>query len=197
MSGVSVSNPAALMVVDHFGGWALWRLLEKWRAKARGLIQQAVPGIGSGLLRAVLLGDREGLDQRTGEAFQKTGMAHLLVVSGLHLTMVALLSGLLIRYLLTRSVRLCLRINTILLARLLALGQVLGYALLSGLSIPTWRAFILVATAWAALALWQRMDGPSALALAGLIITLIWPPGPVGYRIPTQLHGRGRAHGPG
>ncbi len=172
----SLKNPAALMVLDRSGGSALWRAVENRRTGARRLIEKAVDPSTAGLLRAILLGDREGLEKECLEAFQKTGTAHLLVVSGLHLTMIALLAGLLFRFVLTRWSGLCLRTNVILLGRFAALLPVLGYALLSGLSIPTWRAFILVAAAWSALAVSRKMDGPSALALAGLIVTLIWPP---------------------
>ena len=193
----SISNPAALMVLGRPGGWALWRLVEGWRARARDLIERAVPQPSAGLLGAILLGDRNGLDKDLREAFQKTGTAHLLVVSGLHLTMVALLAGLLFRFLLTRSVRLCLGTNVILLARLLALGPVLGYALLSGLSIPTWRAFVLVATAWAALALWRRMGRPFGPGPGRTDHHPALAAGPVRHRVPAQLHCRGRAHVPG
>ena len=172
----SLRNPAALMLLPEPGGWGFWRLVEGGRARVQGLIRKSLPPPQAGLLRAVLLGDQDGLAREVQEAFQKTGMAHLLVVSGLHLTMVAFLAGFLLRFLLTRRTDLCLRFNLILLSRLLALVPVLAYALLSGLSIPTWRAFILVATAWSALALSRRLDGLSALALAGLIVTLFWPP---------------------
>ena len=43
----------------------------------------------NGLLRAMLLGDRSGLDRRLSEDFQKTGTYHALVVAGLHTGAVA------------------------------------------------------------------------------------------------------------
>lgn len=45
----------------------------------------------AGVMRALLLGDRSGLDDETYESFQETGIAHLVALSGLHVTCVAAL----------------------------------------------------------------------------------------------------------
>lgn len=52
----------------------------------------------NGLLRAMLLGDRSGLDRRLSEDFQKTGTYHALVVAGLHTGAVAGFLLLLLRW---------------------------------------------------------------------------------------------------
>ncbi|MEZ6187013.1 MAG: ComEC/Rec2 family competence protein [Planctomycetota bacterium] len=57
-------------------------LLESWRAGVACTL--AGQGSGRGLLRAVLLGDRTGLDPELRRAFRNTGCAHLLSISGLH-----------------------------------------------------------------------------------------------------------------
>ncbi len=43
----------------------------------------------AGVMRALLLGDRSGLDDETYENFQEAGVAHLVALSGLHVTCVA------------------------------------------------------------------------------------------------------------
>ncbi len=43
----------------------------------------------AGVMRALLLGDRSGLDDETYESFQEAGVAHLVALSGLHVTCVA------------------------------------------------------------------------------------------------------------
>lgn len=43
----------------------------------------------AGVMRALLLGDRSGLDDETYESFQEAGIAHLVALSGLHVTCVA------------------------------------------------------------------------------------------------------------
>ena len=55
-------------------------------------------GAGEGLVRALALGDRSGLDRETRDAFRALGLSHLLAVSGLHVGFVAgLAAGLWLR----------------------------------------------------------------------------------------------------
>jgi len=171
----TVSGPEKIVLLAQPGGAAWWRAVERWRGRCRSLIRAASPE-GAGLLQALLMGEKSGLSPPLREAFRRTGLAHLLVVSGLHLAVVASLSLAGVRFLLTRSARLCLKVNLMVISRLLALIPVLFYALLAGPSIPTWRAFTLVTLAGLA-PLWARRPDPlSSLALAGLILTLVWPP---------------------
>lgn len=174
-----ISGPEKILTLARPGGSAWWRAVEGWRDHCRILIRTGAAGDGSpeaaGLLRALLMGEKSGLNPELKEAFRRTGLAHLLVVSGLHLAVVGGLSLAGVRYALTRSARLCLNLNLILISRLLALVPVFFYALLAGPSIPTWRAFTLVCLAGLAL-LWARRPDPvSSLALAGLVLSLIWP----------------------
>ncbi len=55
-------------------------------------------------MRALIIGDRGGIDRRLRDIFALTGMAHMLVISGLHLGFVASVVFVLIR--------LCLRADS-------------------------------------------------------------------------------------
>lgn len=44
----------------------------------------------AGLLRAMILGEKEGLDEETKELYQKNGISHLLAISGLHISLIGL-----------------------------------------------------------------------------------------------------------
>jgi len=172
----TVSRPEALVVVQPPGG-VVWRgLVEGWRDRCRRLLAAGLDPERGNLLRAILMGEKSGLGPSVRRAFQTTGTAHLLVVSGMHLTLVAILAAGLFRFLLSRSQRLCLRGQVITFSRLLALVPTGLYALLAGPALPTWRAFILVATVFAAQAAYRVRDTLSALAAAALILTLVWPP---------------------
>jgi len=172
----TVSRPEALAVVQPPGG-VVWRgLVEGWRDRCRRLLAAGLDQERESLLRAILMGEKSGLEPSVRRAFQTTGTAHLLVVSGMHLTLVAILAAGLFRFLLSRSTRLCLRGQVITFSRLLALIPTGLYALLAGPALPTWRAFILVAAVFAAQAAYRVRDTLSALAAAALILTLFWPP---------------------
>lgn len=172
----NLKNPAGLLILDRSGGRSWWRVVEEVRARARELLQEAASPAGAGLLRAVLLGDKNGLSKETKEAFRLTGTAHLLVVSGLHLALLGALVYGLLRWLFSRSTRLMLRINILIPARLLAILPVFGYALLAGPATPTWRAFLLILVTGLGWAWGRTRDNLSGLALAGLLIPLVWPP---------------------
>ena len=63
-------------------------------AKACDVLKRAIDGIpfrdarSSSLVRALLTGDRSGLDRGTVEAFRNSGAAHILALSGLHLGLI-------------------------------------------------------------------------------------------------------------
>lgn len=63
--------------------------IAQWRARVRSVIEPA-DGEGGGLLSALVLGEAEGeAYDRTREAFRVAGAAHLLAISGFHLTLAA------------------------------------------------------------------------------------------------------------
>ncbi|MFZ5586283.1 MAG: ComEC/Rec2 family competence protein [Thermodesulfobacteriota bacterium] len=150
---------------------------------ARQRLGRIMAGLGrgeaAGLLRALVLGQRGGLSPDTRQAFAATGAAHLLAISGLHLGLVWGWSYLALRLALAAWPALALRFGAPRPAAALALIPALGYALIAGGSTPTLRALImagcLVAALWAGRP--YRADG--GLALAAMVVTLIWPEAPL------------------
>ena len=145
-------------------------------------------GEGGALLRALCLGDPTGLSDKTREQFARLGLAHLLAVSGLHLTLIAGFVYGVFRVLLARIVPLCARWDSRTCAAVAALLGALGYALLAGWGVPVRRAWgvvvgMLIALlagrprAWmqplAAVALWVLVIEPHALFLPGAQLSFI------------------------
>jgi competence protein ComEC len=64
--------------------------LEDGRSGFAGLASRALPPREAALVRAIGTGDRGAIDPATADAFARSGLAHLLSVSGLHLAVVAL-----------------------------------------------------------------------------------------------------------
>jgi len=97
-----------------------------------------------GLLAALTVGDKQGLDSETWMHMRLTGTVHLVVVSGLHIGMVAGL-GLLLGNLLGRCLSaLGAPVSRQQVAVLLGGGLALTYALLAGFSLSTQRALIML-----------------------------------------------------
>ncbi|MDI6733302.1 MAG: DNA internalization-related competence protein ComEC/Rec2 [Planctomycetota bacterium] len=119
----------------------------------------------SGLLKALLLGERSAVSNRIESVFRQTGTIHYLSVSGLHLAMMTgffyLIMGLLGITGRTRA--------------LLLMAIALLYALLSGMATPISRALIMVIIYFGA-EIFNRKPNPlNALSLSALVITLYNP----------------------
>ncbi len=129
----------------------------------------------SGILAALAVGDQRSISAEEWRLFNRTGVTHLMSISGLHVTMVSGLAAWLAGWLWRRSAFLMLRLPARKAAAAAAILGALGYALVAGFAVPAQRTFWMVTVV--ALALWAgRIASPSrALALA-LAVVLVFDP---------------------
>ncbi len=129
----------------------------------------------AGVLVALAIGDQDAIPPAQWKTFWRTGVGHLMSISGLHITMVASLLYALAFWCWARAPRLALRMPAQRAAALIGLAGAAGYALLAGYSIPTQRTlFMLTVVALALCA--GRMTSPSrVLCWALLAVVLIDP----------------------
>lgn len=118
-----------------------------------------------GVMRAMLLGDKTELDEETKNIYQKSGMSHLLAISGLHISIVG--TGL---YKLLRK-----KGCSYGLSGGAGLILVLLYGSMTGMSVSTARAVTMFALAAAADFLGRSYDMLTALAAAALLLLLEQP----------------------
>lgn len=123
------------------------------------------PDPTNGILRAMLLGDRSGLDRRTSVDFQRTGTFHALVIAGLH---TAALGGFLLLALL--AIRLP-RIP----ATLLAIAGLWIFAGIAGMRVPVMRATLMFSLYVLARLLYRERALLNTIAAAALILLVIHP----------------------
>jgi competence protein ComEC len=142
----------------------LRRALERRREIARERLA-ADRGAEGALLGALLLGERERLPPEVTDAFRRAGLAHVLALSGLHLGLLALGAGALLR---------TVRVPTVLRGGAVA-GFVLGYVLLAGGRPPLVRAAVAILAAGAGRSLGRRLDPAGAWGLAGAGLLLADP----------------------
>ncbi|MBQ0725684.1 MAG: DNA internalization-related competence protein ComEC/Rec2 [Cycloclasticus sp.] len=145
-----------------------------WREALRDRVDQALPNSAhSGVIKALLLGDRAGISQQQWSVFRKTGTSHLIAISGLHIGLVSALVFGLVRWLGLRF-RLTSR-------RLLQYSIVAGfmaaliYAAFAGFAIPTKRALIMLFVIYAGI-YWQRYYSPFHIISLALIAVLFYDP---------------------
>ncbi|HEX8533559.1 MAG TPA: ComEC/Rec2 family competence protein [Allosphingosinicella sp.] len=138
-------------------------------------------GGAGGIAAALATGDQAGIPEEDAEALRRSGLAHLLSVSGLHLTAVVGAVMLLTLKLLALSPALALRFRLVLVAA--AAGALAGvaYTLLTGAEVPTVRACIASLLILLGIALGREALTLRLVATGALIVLLLWPeslPGP-------------------
>jgi competence protein ComEC len=150
--------------------------IEKLRRPVRDLYTDRLePGEPRGLLRALILGEKQELERDTKNSFARTGLGHVLAVSGLHIGLVGWAAFILAVKLITSSYRLSLAVVAARWAALFSVFPVVMYTCLAGFQISSRRAMIMACTYLAALFIGRRKDLWSTLALAGLIVIVTDP----------------------
>ncbi len=150
-------------------------LTEKIRSPARAFLKKSLSAEDYALYRALLLGEKQGLNDEIREPFDMTGMSHVLAVSGLHIGIVAWLSFFISRYLLAFSEKLVLRHDIKRLAALIACIPVIAYTALTGFQVSGQRAMIMALTYLVSIILGREKDIWSTLLLSAVIILAIDP----------------------
>jgi competence protein ComEC len=154
-------------------------LLRRVTARARGWARRVfrkriVPGPEEGLVRAMTLGDRTGVDPGTSEAFKAAGTYHVLAISG---AQIALLAALLVWALrrIARPSALALAVATALVV----------YAALVGGDVPVVRAVVMAVVLLLGRALDLDSDLANLLGLAALVLLSHRPSsvGDVGFQL--------------
>lgn len=149
-----------------------------WKAGVRERIQRAVEtsggGDAGGLILALLLGERGGLSIETQEAFRRTGTAHILAISGLHVSLAALLFYFFFRWL-GALVPLAHSVGWLRFYPLLVILPVWAYTATAGFPVSAVRASIMASLFLVSLCVWRKPDLLSVLALAGILILLFEP----------------------
>jgi competence protein ComEC len=151
-----------------------------WIAVARATIRERIlRTLGdapyAGVIAALVIGDQRSIPHEQWRSFTRTGVNHLLSISGLHVTMIAALAGWLVAFVWRRWPRGAERLPAKQAGLLAAVLAACAYAVLAGFQVPAQRTlFMLVVLA---LALWGRREPRpfSALTWALFIVLLIDP----------------------
>ena len=139
----------------------LYELRQKWK---RILIDAAGEEDG-GALAAILLGEKQGMDREIRELYQVNGIAHVLAVSGLHLSFL----GVGVYHLLRRIT------GSYTVGGLAGILFLSAYILMIGMTVSAFRAMVMFLFRIGADLSGRHYDSPTALAAAAVIVCL-WRP---------------------
>ena len=152
--------------------------VERFRARVQHIIQ--AQGLNNGgVLTALATGVRSDISDAQWKVFRRTGTAHLVAISGLHIGMVAAM-GYFVGFRLWRRFALVLtHYPAQSVARLVSLLMAVMYAALAGFALPTTRALLMLVTYYA-LQWLRRNPGPFfSLGLVMLSVLLLDPLAPL------------------
>ncbi|MBO6215357.1 MAG: ComEC/Rec2 family competence protein, partial [Lachnospiraceae bacterium] len=131
--------------------------LYRLRASMLKVYEASLPGEEPGILAAMTLGDREGLSPEVKDMFRAAGIAHILAISGLHISIVG--AGI---------YRMLRRYMSFVPSGFMAGTMVIGYGIMTGWGISTARAVIMFL-----IMLLSDMTGEAYDMLSSLVITSV------------------------
>ncbi len=145
------------------------------RSALTGHIVGRISGSTGGIAAAFVTGDRGAIDETDAEAMRRSGLAHLLSISGLHVTAVVVATMTLVLKLLALFPPLALRLRLPVVAAGAGAVAALGYTWLSGADVPTVRSCIAALLVLAALSLGREAITLRMIATGALLVLLVLP----------------------
>jgi len=161
-----------------------WHPVERLRQQVRDAIFERLLASGgderdrvrlAGVVAALVVGDQQAIDRSDWDVFRATGVAHLMSISGLHVTLFAWLAAMAIGWLWRRSPRLCLAVPAPTAGLLGGLLLATAYALFSGWGVPAQRTVWMLATVTLLRLSARRWPWPQVWLLACAVVTAFDP----------------------
>ncbi|MCX9158345.1 DNA internalization-related competence protein ComEC/Rec2 [Niveibacterium sp. 24ML] len=158
------------------GAWAPMLALEGLRQRLRERFERALPDSPwRAVLVALAIGDQSGVSAAQWTLFSRSGITHLVSISGLHVTVWALLAGAVLGGLWRRIPSLVLRAPAQSVAALGGIVAAAAYVAIAGAATPAMRSLIMLAVAALATRGGRSIRPAQALA-AALAAVLIFDP---------------------
>lgn len=155
-----LENPTVLEVKEQRSG--VREVVEIWKTEMMNRCEKIYQDEEAGILEAMLFGEKSELSGDIKELYQAAGISHVLVISGLHISLLALaVAGILRRLGFPMPVWV-----------ILSVGVLAGYGILIGQPTTAVRALLMFFVLQGARLLWRSYDLLSALAFAGILMLL-------------------------
>ena len=164
------ADPARLL--DPAAGHPVERLRQHLRERIDARVADAA---AAGVLAALAVGDQGAIDRADWDVFRVTGVAHLMSISGLHITMFAWLGGGLVGWCWRRSSRLLRWRPAPLAAHWGGVALACGYSVLAGWGVPAQRTVLMIAAVALLRTLGLRWPQPLVLLATAVLVTLLDP----------------------
>lgn len=168
---VIVAQPDVNGVSEH---------LSVLRTHLQARVEQLLPPAPAGIVTALLTGAQTGITEDIIDTYRKSGLAHALSVSGMHIGMIAGAVFFIVRLGLVICVpRAGLFWPVKKIAAFTGLLAALFYTMLVGPLLPAWRSMIMTALILLAVMLDRLAISLRTLSIAALVLLLLYPEGVV------------------
>lgn len=171
-------EPGPVLVSESV--WSATYAVERAREAIRGRLQTALTGRPyAGVITALAIGDQRSIPAHQWKVFTRTGVNHLMSISGLHITMVSSLVFALVLRLWRAWPRLALRLPALRAATGAGLVVAASYAALAGFAVPAQRTVFMLSVVAAALLSGWRWAPSAALGAALFVVVALDPMAPI------------------
>lgn len=150
------------------------------RARLSAHIRTALPGAEGAIAASFATGDQGAIAEEDAEAMRRSGLAHLLSVSGLHITAVVAATMVVTLRLLALSQWAATTLRLPMIAAGAGAVAAIGYTLLTGAEVPTIRSCVAALLVLAAMALGRQAVTLRLVAAGALAVLLFRPEALVG-----------------
>lgn len=154
--------------------------LSRYRQQLSAHVQSQMAGAAGAIGATLATGDRGAIDEADAEAMRRSGLAHLLSISGLHVTAVVGAIYLLVLKSLALSPPLALRFRLPVVAAGCAALAAVAYTLMTGAQVPTIRACVAALLVLVALMMGRSAITLRMVAAGALFVLVFWPESLVG-----------------
>lgn len=170
-----VNNKGNNIRLSQLAGGYAYRI-ESWREAIRNKISNTLGNAPyTGIITALTIGDQDSISQAQWQLFRRTGVIHLMSISGLHITMQAGIAFSLVYWLWRRSYRLTLWLPARKAAAIIAVLVAYAYTLLAGYGVPAQRTVYMVSAVAAALWFNRNFSLAQILSIAVLCVLISDP----------------------
>jgi competence protein ComEC len=157
------ADSVALLRKDSAGVFA--KLLYLSKEKVRNTINEALPAEEAAILVGIITGDKADIDEDTRDAYMRTGLSHILSVSGLHVGFLMLM----LTYALM-PLKLEKKLQGLIIFLIITY-----YVLLIGAPLPSVRALLMLAVLLVGKGLGRNYDLLASVSFAGMLMLVIKP----------------------
>ena len=151
------------------------QLFDKFRHRINQKIDESLDSDGASIAKALITGTKSSISKNLRENFVRSGTAHVLAISGLHIGIVGLFIFILVRLLLCCFVRISMFYDIKKVAAIVSLAGAIIFYFISGCSVSAMRALIMHALVILAIILDREAVTMRSIAIAAAIIMILSP----------------------